>query len=184
MTCKEYNNDIQVIEPGKTKEKLDMPKWIYHVEESISRERREINQITVLIKWKTEKQFTVHQKRLLNKFFKNYGNTKMTTLKFKCTCTILKQYLKSKTDKLKHQKKIIERKKINKLFYKDPKKVYTAIKGSAIIPKSIPSKQNVETFWKGIWNNPSKCNVANVDWIKELESNYCLTATQKFDEID
>ena len=44
----------------------------------------------------------------------NYGNRKMTTLKFKCT--ILKQDLKSKTEKLKYQKKIIERKESNKLF--------------------------------------------------------------------
>ena len=39
MTCKEYDNDIQRIEPEKAKEKLDMPKWIYHLEESISRVR-------------------------------------------------------------------------------------------------------------------------------------------------
>ena len=106
----------------------------------------------------------------------------MTTLKFKCT--MLKQDLKSKAKILKHQKKIIERKKIKKLFYKDPKKVYREMKGSIITPKSIPSKQNVETFWKGIWNNPLECNVANVDWMKELESNYCLNATQKLYEID
>ena len=146
MTCKEYNNDIRRIEPEKAKEKLDMPKWIYHLEESISRVRREINQINVLIKCKIEKQFTAHQKRLLNKFLKNYGNTKMTTLEFKCT--MLKQDLKSKTEKLKYQKKIIERKKINKLFYKDPKKVYRTMKWSTITPKSIPSEQNVRRFGK------------------------------------
>ena len=135
MTCKEYNNDIRRTEPEKVKEKLDMPKWIYYLEESISRVRRKVNQINVLIKCKTEKQFTTHQKRLLNKFLKNYGNTKM-----------LKQDLKSKTEKLKYQKKIIERKKI--------------------------------------WNNPSECIVANVDWTKELENKYCLNATQKLYEID
>ena len=64
MTCKEYNNDIRRIEPEKAKEKLDMPKWIYHLEESISQVRREINQINVLIKFKTEKQFTAKQKCL------------------------------------------------------------------------------------------------------------------------
>ena len=58
------------------------------------------------------------------------------------------------------------------------------MKGSNITPKSIPSKQNVETFWKGIWNKPSECKVANVDWMKELESNYCLNAMQKLYEID
>ena len=144
MTCKEYNNDIRRTEPEKVKEKLDMPKWIYYLEESISRVRRKVNQINVLIKCKTEKQFTTHQKDLLNKFLKNYGNTKMKTLEFKCT--MLKQDLKSKTEKLKYQKKIIERKKI--------------------------------------WNNPSECIVANVDWTKELENKYCLNATQKLYEID
>ena len=60
MTCKEHDNDIRRIEPEKAKEKLYMPKWIYHLEESIKRVRREINQITALIKCKTEKQFTAH----------------------------------------------------------------------------------------------------------------------------
>ena len=183
MTCEGYNNDIQTIEPEKAKEKLDMPKWIYQLEESISRVRREINQITVLIKCETEKQLTAHQKRLLNNFFKkSYGNIRMATLKFKCR--MLKEDLKSKTEKLRYQKKIIERKKTKKLFCKDPKKVYRAMKGSTITPKNIPSKQNVETFWKGIWNNPSECNVTGVDWMKELKSNYCLNATKKPHEID
>ena len=182
MTCKEYNNDIGRIEPEKAKENLDKPKWIYHVEESISRMRQEINQINVLTGCKTQKQFTAHQKHLLNKFLKNYGNTKMATLEFKCI--MLKLDLKSNTEKLKYQKEIIERKKINKLFYKDPKKVYITMKGSTITPKSVPSKQNVETFWKCMWNNPSECNVANVYWMKELESNYCLNAAQKLYEVD
>ena len=99
MMCKEYNNDIQRIEPEKATEKLDMPRWIYHLEESISQVRQEINQITVLIKCKTEKQLFAHQKCFLIKFLKNYGNTKMATLEFKCI--MLKQYLKSKTKKLK-----------------------------------------------------------------------------------
>ena len=61
---------------------------------------------------------------------------------------------------------------------------YRTMKGSTMTPKSITSKQDVETFWKGIWNNPSESNVANVDWMKELESNYCLNAMQKLYEID
>ena len=138
IACKEYNNDIQRIEPEKAKEKPDMPKWIYHLEELISQVRWEINQINILIKCKTEKQVTTHQKLLLNEFLKNYGNTKTKTLEFKCA--MLKQDLKSKTGKLNYQKNVIERKKINKLFNKDPKKVYRTMKGSTITPKNIPSK--------------------------------------------
>ena len=48
---------------------------------------------------------------------------------------MLKQDLKSKAKILKHQKKIIERKKIKKLFYKDPKKVYRTMKGQPSLPK-------------------------------------------------
>ena len=33
-------------------------------------------------------------------------------------------------------------------------------------------------------NNHSKCNAANVNWMKELESNYWLNARQKPYEID
>ena len=58
------------------------------------------------------------------------------------------------------------------------------MKGLTITPKSIPSEQHVETFWKGIWNNPSDCNVTNVDWMKVPGSNYCLNAKQKLYETD
>ena len=58
------------------------------------------------------------------------------------------------------------------------------MKGSTITPKSIPSEQHVETFWKGILNNSSDCNVTNVDWMKEPGNNYCLNATQKLYKID
>ena len=64
----------------------------------------------------------------------------MATLEFKCT--MLKRDLKSKTEKLKYQKTIIERKKIKKLFYKDPNRVYRATKRSTITPKSILYIQN------------------------------------------
>ena len=70
MTRKGYNIDIQTIKPEKAKEKLDMRKWIYKLEESISRVRREISQMTVFIKCKFEKQFTAYKKRLLKKIFK------------------------------------------------------------------------------------------------------------------
>ena len=57
----------------------------------------------------------------------------MTRLEFKYT--MLKQDLKSKTEKVKYQKKIIERKDINKLLCKDLKKVYGKIKESTTTPK-------------------------------------------------
>ena len=100
----------------------------------------------------------------------------MATLKSKPA--MLKENLKTNTKKLKYQKKIIECKKINRRCYKDPKNVHRAMRGSTITTKTIQSKQNVETFWKGIWNNPSECNTANVDWMKQRENNYCINTTR------
>ena len=51
---------------------------------------------------------------------KTFGNSKMSTLETKLTS--LKQELKSKADNLRHQKRLIERKKINKQFAFNPKK--------------------------------------------------------------
>ena len=56
--------------------------------------------------------------------------------------------------------------------------------GSTITPKCIPSKQNVEMFWKGIQNNDWSDNFKSADWMKELERNYCLNAKQKLFETD
>ena len=42
---------------------------------------------------------------MLHNFLEKCGNLKMTTLKF--NCTFLKQDLKSKTEKLKYQNRII-----------------------------------------------------------------------------
>ena len=106
----------------------------------------------------------------------------MTTHEF--NCTMLKQDLKSKTQKLKYQKEITECKKINKLFHKDPKKVYRTIKGQPSLPKVFHLNKMLRCFWKVIWNNLSECKVANVDWMKEFESNCCLNATQRLSEID
>ena len=58
------------------------------------------------------------------------------------------------------------------------------MKGSAITLKSIPFKQNVETFWKDIWNNLSECKVKHAHWMNERDNNYSLNAKQKIYEID
>ena len=76
---------------------------------------------------------------LKNKF----RNSKMRTLETK----LLKQELKSKADKLRHQKCLIERKRINKQFLHNPKKIYCKMKDDKM---EIEKVRNVEQFWKNI----------------------------------
>ena len=145
LTCKELNNDVRTSE----KRKNGPPKWITFIESSINRIRKLISYVQVVIKCKRESTFTKHQKTLLHKLEKKFGNSKMSTLETKLTS--LKQELKSKADNLRHQKRLIERKKINKQFTFNPKKIYRNMKGDKIEVDKIPTKESIEQFWKGIW---------------------------------
>ena len=88
-----------------------MPKWLHHLEQSINRVRKELNHINLLIKCKKENSYSKHQKKLSNKYRKKLGNTTSDYLNTKAQ--FFKQELKSKSEKLKYQKKkkLIERKR-------------------------------------------------------------------------
>ena len=66
----------------------------------------------------------------------------MSTLGTKLTS--LKQELKSKSATLRHQKQLIERKKINRWFSFYLKKIYRNMKGDKIEVDKIPTKESIE----------------------------------------
>ena len=80
-----------------------MSKWLHHLEQSINTVRKELNYIILFIKYKKENSYSKHQKKLLNKYRKKLGNANLRLFEYKST--ILKQELKSKSEKLKYQKK-------------------------------------------------------------------------------
>ena len=158
-----------------------MPKWLHHLEQSINRVRKELNHINLLIKCKKENSYSKHQKKLLNKYRKKLGNTTLRLFEYKST--ILKQELKSKSEKLKYQKKLIERKRINRIFQTNPTKVFRSFKENLVILKTMPSQENVEAFWKGIWESRSQVNYENTLWMKQLKKEYCNNVTTKTYQI-
>ena len=107
ITCKTFIGDTQPT-PMSIKNNPKFPNWINNIEQSIARIRKELSQIHVLIKCKVENAYTKRQKALLPKYSKKIGNTKLRTLTYKTT--VLKQELKSKSEKVKYQKKQMERK--------------------------------------------------------------------------
>ena len=125
-----------------------MPKRLHHLEQSINRVRKELNHINLFIKCKKENYYSEHQKKLLNKYRKKVGNTNLRLFEYKST--ILKPELKIKSEKLKYQKKLIERKRINRIFQTNPKIVFRLFKENLVTLKTMPSQENVATFWKGI----------------------------------
>ena len=91
--------------------------------------------------------------------------------------------MKTKSEKLKYHKKLYERKTINRNFSCDPKSVYRTIKGNRITAEKIPTKYEVETFWKNIWQAPDKTFNENSSWLSELEMTYCSDVQPKQYEI-
>ena len=87
-------------------------KWITQLEVSITNTRRNISQIEIVLKCKQENKFTKHQRNLLEKFRKKFGNARASTLSYKLT--MLRQDLRSKSGKLKHEKRLASRKSLNK----------------------------------------------------------------------
>ena len=89
---------------------------------------------------------------------------------------LLKQDLKSKSEKLKHEKRLSERKRINNQFFKSPKQVYRSMKGNNIIVEKLPEKEAVEKFQKDVWQNEVSFNDKS-EWLQQLEKTYCRNVT-------
>ena len=177
LTCKELNNDVTTSE----KRKIGPPKWITSIESSINRIRKLISCVQVVIKCKGESTFTKHQKTLLHTLKKKFDNSKMNTLETKLTS--LKQELKNKSDNLRNQKRLIERKKINKQFAFNPKKIYRNMKGDKTEVDKIPTKERIEQFWKDIWQDNAIFN-EKADWLKDLNDTYCKNVVNTEYKID
>ena len=96
---------------------------------------------------------------------------------------IKKQKLKAKSEKLKYRKKLYERKTVNRNSSCDPKSVYRTMKGNRMTAEKIPTKYEVETFWKNIWQAPDKTFNENSSWLSELEMTYCSDVQPKQYEI-
>ena len=79
---------------------------------------------------------------------------------------------------MKHHKNMIETKRLNRKFACDPKSVYHMMKRNITEVKDIPTKDDIQAFWKSIWNIKIDYNT-NAQWINELKTNYCANINQK-----
>ena len=101
-----------------------------------------------------------------------YGNTRMQTLQFKLT--LLKQDLKATSVRLRWLKKNHARHVINSKFNSNKKSVYRDFKGSNITANETPTKNEVEEFWKSIWEKETKFN-KNAKWLKKQKKHIAKT---------
>ena len=67
---------------------------------------------------------------------------------------------------------------INGKFNSNTELVYRDFKACSITANETPTKNEVEEFWKSIWENETKFN-KNAKWLKELEKTYCRDVAPK-----
>ena len=112
---------------------------------------------------------------------KRYGNTKTSTLEHKFA--LLKHDLKAACTKFKYSKQKHQRETISRSFSKDPTGVCRNFRGTKINFENLPSKDEVESFWKSIWCKNVTFN-KDAPWINDLVVNYCKNAKQNIYSID
>ena len=179
ITIKQDLNDLKEINRNINAYNTS-PRWMIKFEDSINRMRKEIGQIHMLINCKKSNTFTAHQPSLKNKFQKKYGNTKTRTLEYKVA--LLKHDLKATCTKFKYIKRKHQRKTINISFSKDPKGVNRNFRETKINVEDLPSKDEVESFWKSIWCKNVTFN-KDAAWINNLVVNYCKNAKMYIQSI-
>ena len=101
----------------------------------------------------------------------------MRTLKTKLA--LLKQDLRRKSENLKYEKRISERKRISNRFFKSPKQVYRSMKGNNIIVE----KEAVEKSWEDVWQNETSFN-NKAEWLQQLKKTNCRNVTATNYSID
>ena len=151
------------------------PGWFTQLEARVDSLRRKIAQLTVLLKCQSTNNFTRHQKSLLLKYKKMFGNTKYVTLNSKTQQ--FKHNLKALTERLRYEKKKHDRATLNRRFALDPKSVYRRMMNAEIDVKEIPAKQELESFWGAVWGTPRPLN-AEAEWLTNVRASYCANASQ------
>ena len=103
-------------------------------------------------KCKNEETYTKHQRKIKGRLKKWYQKTSRENLE--SIRGELKHELTTYTSKLKKRRTVEQRDRINKEFLLNPKNVYRKFKMEENIEiKDTPSRENVTSFWKGIWGN-------------------------------
>ena len=153
VTTKEYLNDLKENYTEKSP-KAKVQQWITNIEAKILRLRRTIGHLTTIIYCKKTGIFTNHQKNLKEKYYKKYGNTKLHTLKFKLT--VLKHNVLHPQNSSTKRKGTTENLLIESFL--SIQKQFTVISKNNISTEKLPTKESIETYWKGIWQNKTTFN--------------------------
>ena len=84
----------------------------------------------------------------------------------------MKQELTATSSCLNYQKKVSERKRINKLFANNSSSAYRSFIAGDIEIKETSTQKEIEDHWNSIWGTTGYLN-NNPEWLNVLEKEYC-----------
>ena len=174
IAIKTYLFDLS--EKKNRRETPKRPKWLINRDQKVAKLRNTIAHINVVLECKRSNNFTRHQLKVREDLYRKFGNTKSSNLHSKLN--ILIQELKATSSKIRYKEKKFERNRINRKFTYNPKNVQRDFKNDKMETETIPPKGDIGKYWKDIWTKTAPFN-DNAAWIKFLQTQYCVNATQK-----
>ena len=133
--------------------------------------------------WKRRIQRIIEEKRRDISLLKEIGNPKSTMSQRKSKQVIakycikndqdvlkkteeLKQQMQAKAQRIRRYDKRSQQFRQNKLFMSDPRKFYREVGNKNILIEKPPTKQEISSFWKNLWESKKNHN-KDSQWIKE-----------------
>ncbi|XP_045455099.1 uncharacterized protein LOC123664624 [Melitaea cinxia] len=139
------------------------PPWKKRIQIRIEKLRKELGQLIEI-----ERGINTNRMRKIRDKLYTKHNIRSEN-DHKNTAEIIKQRIKALAGRIKRYEEMNTKKEQNKLFAENEHKLYRSLGSNTAKDIKIPSKENVEEFWKSILSNPQPYN-AEANWIKKIET--------------
>jgi len=153
--------DIIVPENNKKKNnyKEEEPPWKKRIQAQISKMRKDLSLMTEVLKPTLSRHLSKKKEELYKKYnIRNKKDHYKETEK-------LKQKIKAKAYRIKRYTERSAQYQQNKQFTENTSKFYNNVLGKKNKVKETPTEENIEKYWKSIWENEKKHN-SSAAWIQ------------------
>lgn len=171
------NNNQAPYKPSNTIKPKRDPNWKIRIQKKINKFRKELARLIEIERGVRSPRMDRSRVYLYNKYNIQSEND------HKNIAEMLKQKIKALAGRIKRYEDANSKREQNKLFKENEHKLYSSLGNQKEMQEiKIPSKENVEQFWRSILSNPIKYNT-DAFWIKEIEESMSEVNTIEPEEI-
>lgn len=183
-TNKKQNRKEKPKDPQKPGSTNKTPKHIYRLENRIKELRKDYSRINQFEKGTNTRRLNEKIEAIKKRFEVHAGHGDINTeiADFKDT---IKQTLNKLNNRLQRYRNTINRKTHNTQFKNNEKLFYRKLETGTVNEtpdQHPPSKEDLETFWGGLWSNPVEHN-KNAKWIEEEIKKHKETPDMTWEEV-